>query len=66
MRREGAELPAEREACGGDGVTHRQYERFMERVELDPHPCKYGHINCSDRRGGPCCDEEAPPEEEDE
>lgn len=47
-------------------MTHRQYERFMERVELDPHPCKYGHINCSDRRGGPCCDEEAPPEEEDE
>ena len=42
-----------------------QYEKFMERVEADPHPCKYGHINCSDRPGGKCCDEEHP-EEEDE
>jgi hypothetical protein len=43
-----------------------QYDKFMDRVAKDPHPCKYGHLICSDRPGGRCCDEEAPIEEGDE
>jgi len=40
-------------------MTDPQYEAFLERVAEDPHPCKYGHINCSDRQGGVCSDEES-------
>lgn len=46
-------------------MTHSEYEQFLERVYEDPHPCVYGHINCSDRRGGVCSDEESYLHEED-
>jgi hypothetical protein len=41
------------------GMTQSQYEKFMERVAADPRPCRYGHMLCSDRHGGPCSDEES-------
>jgi hypothetical protein len=28
-----------------------------ERVAEEAHPCKYGHLRCSDRDGGECADE---------
>ena len=33
------------------------YYAFMDRVREDPHPCEYGHHDCSDKDGGRCCDE---------
>ena len=38
----------------------KQYDAFQARVEAHPAPCKYGHIDCSDRNGGLCSDEEEP------
>lgn len=33
------------------------YYEFLDRVAEDPHPCKHGHLICSDRPGGRCSDE---------
>ena len=40
-------------------MTHSEYEAFLERVAEEAYPCKYGHIQCSDRKGGTCSDEES-------
>jgi hypothetical protein len=40
-------------------MNHNDYEAFLERIAEEAWPCKYGHINCSDRQGGVCSDEEA-------
>ena len=40
-------------------MTDTQYEEFLDRIADDAYPCKYGHINCSDRHGGRCSDEES-------
>lgn len=41
-----------------------EYDAFVDRVREHPAPCKHGHIDCSDREGGPCCDEEWPGEDD--
>ena len=47
-------------------MTDTQYEEFLDRIAEDAHPCKYGHLNCSDRQGGRCSDEESQYHTEDE
>lgn len=43
-------------------MNHAQYDAFMERKRNSEraHHCKHGHLDCSDRDDGPCCDEEHP------
>lgn len=38
-------------------MTVGKWEELVEKRDADPHPCKYGHTNCSHREGGPCLDE---------
>jgi hypothetical protein len=47
-------------------MTDAGYEAFLDRVSEDPKPCKYGHINCSDKQGGICSDEESQYHNQDE
>lgn len=43
-------------------MSPKQYDAFMLRIEQSDvaHCCKHGHLDCSDRDGGDCCDEEFP------
>ena len=41
-------------------MTERHYHGFIRRVQENPSPCCHGHIDCSDRPGGRCSDEEYP------
>jgi hypothetical protein len=47
-------------------MTDAWYEAFLDLVAEDPNPCKYGHINCSDKQGGICSDEESQYHNQDE
>lgn len=39
------------------GFLQDWLEKYHEQcVEENTHDCKYGHINCSTRRGGLCSD----------
>jgi len=40
-------------------MTTAQYEAFLDRIAEEAYPCRYGHINCSDKQGGRCSDEES-------
>lgn len=46
-------------------MNREQYDKFMDRVREEPHACKHGHPECSDRPAGLCCDEEWRPEFDD-
>lgn len=39
-------------------MNAEQYVDFLDRIAMNPRPCKYGHFDCSDTNGGPCSDEE--------
>lgn len=38
-------------------MTLDSLDAFMERVAAEAFPCRHGHVSCSDRDGGRCCDE---------
>lgn len=41
-------------------MNAEQYREFLDRIQNSEqaHHCKHGHLDCSDRNNGRCCDEE--------